>query len=105
MRGRKPVTRHPGCSTSRSQTILRGEFFVARDVPVERIRVTEGKLFIANAHELAGLEPRLSPSGQAGLHTLGQASVVAVELERERQQQLHQQLDPKSQPSLPKNRA
>jgi 8-oxo-dGTP diphosphatase len=52
---------------SGNQTIVHGEFFVARDVPVERIRVTEGKLFIANAHELAGLEPRLSPSGQAGL--------------------------------------
>jgi len=48
-------------------TIIHGEFFVARDVPVEKIMVTEGTLFIAELGELSALEHRLSPSGKAGL--------------------------------------
>jgi 8-oxo-dGTP diphosphatase len=48
-------------------TIIHGEFFVARDVPVEKVMVTEGTLFIAEPGELPALEHRLSPSGKAGL--------------------------------------
>jgi 8-oxo-dGTP diphosphatase len=47
--------------------IIHGEFFVARDVPVEKVMVTEGTLFIAEPGELPALEHRLSPSGKAGL--------------------------------------
>jgi 8-oxo-dGTP diphosphatase len=50
-----------------SETPIHGEFFLARDVPAEKIRVTEGRLFIASLDELASLEQRLSPSGKAGL--------------------------------------
>jgi 8-oxo-dGTP diphosphatase len=49
------------------KTSVHGEFFVARDVAVEKIKVTEGTLFIASLDEVAGLGPRLSPSGRAGL--------------------------------------
>ena len=49
------------------KTIACGEFFVAREVPVEKIVVTEGALFIAEPGELSALEHRLSPSGKAGL--------------------------------------
>jgi 8-oxo-dGTP diphosphatase len=48
-------------------TIIHGEFFVARDVPVEKIKVTEGTLFIAELRELSALEDRLTSSGKAGL--------------------------------------
>jgi 8-oxo-dGTP pyrophosphatase MutT (NUDIX family) len=48
-------------------TIIRGECFVARDVPVEKITVTEGTLFIAGLGELSALEDRLTPTGKAGL--------------------------------------
>ncbi len=50
-----------------SRTSVHGEFFVARNVPVEKIKVTEGKLFIASRDEVAELGRRLSPSGKAGL--------------------------------------
>jgi 8-oxo-dGTP diphosphatase len=48
-------------------TIVHGEFFLARGVPVEEVMVTEGTLFIAELGELSALEHRLSPSGKAGL--------------------------------------
>jgi 8-oxo-dGTP diphosphatase len=48
-------------------TIIHGEFFVARDVPAEKITVTEGTLFIAELRELSALEDRLTSSGKAGL--------------------------------------
>jgi 8-oxo-dGTP diphosphatase len=49
------------------ETILHGEFFLARDVPVAKVSVTEGTLAIATLGELAALKPRLSPSGKAGI--------------------------------------
>ncbi len=45
----------------------RGEIFVARGVPVERLEITEGKLLVAAPDKLEPLEPRLSPTGKAGL--------------------------------------
>jgi 8-oxo-dGTP diphosphatase len=48
-------------------TVIHGEFFVARGVQVERVVVTEGTLFVAEQGELAALDHRLSPSGRAGL--------------------------------------
>ena len=48
-------------------TIIHGEFFVARGVPVEKVMITEGTLFIAELGDLSALENRLSPSGKAGL--------------------------------------
>jgi 8-oxo-dGTP pyrophosphatase MutT (NUDIX family) len=44
-----------------------GEFFVARNIPVEKVFVTEGKLFIADPREFAIFERKLSHSAKAGL--------------------------------------
>jgi 8-oxo-dGTP diphosphatase len=52
---------------SEGETIIHGEFFVARYMPVEKVMVTEGTLYIAELGELSALEHRLSPSGKAGL--------------------------------------
>jgi 8-oxo-dGTP pyrophosphatase MutT (NUDIX family) len=41
---------------------IRGELFVTRNVPVDRITVTEGSLLIATADQLAGMQHRLTPS-------------------------------------------
>ncbi len=46
---------------------VHGEIFVARGVPVERLLVTEGSLFIAEPDEIAVLKPRFAPLGLAGL--------------------------------------
>jgi len=48
-------------------TTLHGKIFVARGVPIERLEITEGTLFVAEPDELASLTPRLSPSAKAGL--------------------------------------
>jgi 8-oxo-dGTP diphosphatase len=60
--------------TPEGNTIVHGEFFIARDVPVEKVMVTEGTLFIAELGELSALEHRLSPSGKAGLTAFLQLS-------------------------------
>ena len=39
-----------------------GEFFVARDIPVEALKVVEGSLVIVTPNELPALMPRLAPS-------------------------------------------
>ena len=46
---------------------VRGEFFVARGVPVERLIVTEGSLLIVKPNELFLVEHQLSPSGKIGM--------------------------------------
>jgi len=46
---------------------VHGEFFFAGDVPIEGLVITEGKLLVAEPNELVSLEPRLSPTGKAGL--------------------------------------
>jgi 8-oxo-dGTP diphosphatase len=43
---------------------LRGEFFVAREVPADALLITEGSLFIAEREDLLGLMRRLAPSAQ-----------------------------------------
>jgi 8-oxo-dGTP diphosphatase len=39
-----------------------GEFFIARDVPVEALRITEGTLLVVEPSELDELLPKLIPS-------------------------------------------
>jgi 8-oxo-dGTP pyrophosphatase MutT (NUDIX family) len=41
-----------------------GEFFVARDVPIEELIITEGTLLVASPAQVASLESQLSPSGK-----------------------------------------
>jgi 8-oxo-dGTP diphosphatase len=48
-------------------TVIHGEFYVVRDVPVERLTITEGKLFIARRDELPDLNDQLSTSAKAAL--------------------------------------
>lgn len=41
---------------------VRGEFFLARDVPVDTLTVTEGSLLIVEPDELAAVEHKFAPS-------------------------------------------
>jgi 8-oxo-dGTP pyrophosphatase MutT (NUDIX family) len=43
---------------------VRGEFFIARDVPREAVLVTEGSLLIAERGDVLSLVRRLAPSAQ-----------------------------------------
>ncbi|MGX4803517.1 NUDIX domain-containing protein [Bradyrhizobium guangdongense] len=40
---------------------VKGEFFVVRNVPVDRLRITEGKLLILRPEEILMLRGRLTP--------------------------------------------
>jgi len=47
---------------------LRGEFFVARDVPADVLLITEGSLLIAEQDDLLFRERRLAPSAQFAMN-------------------------------------
>jgi 8-oxo-dGTP diphosphatase len=49
---------------------VRGEFFIARDVPVDALMVTEGSLLIVEPNELATLEHKLAPSTRFAMKAL-----------------------------------
>ena len=44
---------------------LRGEHFLARDIPVDALNVTEGSLLIVEQRDLPAFLPRLVPSSAA----------------------------------------
>ena len=48
---------------------LRGEFFVARDVPADALLITEGSLLIAERDDAFPLMRRLAPSAQFAMRT------------------------------------
>ena len=50
---------------------IRAEFFVARNIPLSRIRVTEGCLVVANAEKIPRLEGRLTAYAQLALRAFG----------------------------------
>jgi hypothetical protein len=41
---------------------MRSEFFIARDIPVDELNVTEGSLLVVEPDQLATLEYNLAPS-------------------------------------------
>ncbi len=49
---------------------VRGEFFIARDVPVEALMVTEGSLLIVEPNKLATLEHKFAPSTRFAMKAL-----------------------------------
>jgi 8-oxo-dGTP diphosphatase len=50
---------------------LHAEFFVARDIPVERLTVTEGSLLIAEPHEIFKIAHKLTPSARFAMKAYG----------------------------------
>jgi 8-oxo-dGTP pyrophosphatase MutT (NUDIX family) len=55
---------YSGVDADAEGATVRGEFFIARDVPREAVLVTEGSLLIAERGDLLSLMPRLAPSAQ-----------------------------------------
>jgi 8-oxo-dGTP diphosphatase len=43
---------------------VRGEFFIARDIPVDALVITEGSLLIVRPSELAQMDHKLTPSAK-----------------------------------------
>lgn len=50
---------------------IRAEFFIARNIPLGRIRVTEGCLVVATADKIPRLEGRLTAYAQLALRAFG----------------------------------
>jgi 8-oxo-dGTP diphosphatase len=70
----KPIARRVGPDFDVPGGALRAEFFVASDVPVERISVTEGTLKIVAVDELDQMQNVLTPSARFALEAfLGRA--------------------------------
>jgi len=56
--------------------IIHGQVFVARDIPSDKLMITEGSLLIVRPDELSRIEPNLAPSARLALKALG--SVAAA---------------------------
>ena len=48
---------------------MHGEFFVAREVPVDKLKVTEGRLRIVDVNELTKIENDLTPTARFALQS------------------------------------
>jgi 8-oxo-dGTP diphosphatase len=57
---------------------IRGEFFVARDVPVDALTVTEGSLLIVEPERLAAVDNKFAPSVRLAMKALVQSKYDAV---------------------------
>jgi len=66
----QPLTVYEGIDLEIGGTI-RAEFFVARDVPLIEVRVTEGCLVVANAESVPRLGGRLTTYAQLALKAFG----------------------------------
>jgi 8-oxo-dGTP pyrophosphatase MutT (NUDIX family) len=61
------VLSHEGVDIDVDGGTVRGEFFVAREVPVEGVVVTEGSLLIVERMDLSSVAHRLAPSAQLAM--------------------------------------
>jgi 8-oxo-dGTP diphosphatase len=64
------IAQRTGADTEVPGGTVHGEFFVTRDVPVDKIFVTEGRLKIVHVSDLAGIESELTPSALLALNAL-----------------------------------
>ena len=46
---------------------FRGDLFIARDIPVDALVITEGSLLIVEPDEVVEIEPRLTPTARFAL--------------------------------------
>ena len=49
---------------------MRGEFFIARDIPIDELNVTEGSLLVVEPDKLATVEHKLAPSVRFAMQAL-----------------------------------
>ena len=66
----EPIAQRTGPDKEVPGGIVRAEMFVTREVPVDRVIVTEGSLRIVRVEEIGGLMEELTPSALFGLQAL-----------------------------------
>jgi 8-oxo-dGTP pyrophosphatase MutT (NUDIX family) len=59
---------------------VHGEFFIAREIPVDRLEVTEGSLLVIEPHGLAGIALKLAPFAQFAFKAFYEKRVPPVSL-------------------------
>jgi 8-oxo-dGTP pyrophosphatase MutT (NUDIX family) len=62
---------------------MRSEFFIARDIPIDELNVTEGYLLVVEPDKLATLEHKLAPSVRFAMKAL-EGRVAPPERQRKR---------------------
>jgi 8-oxo-dGTP diphosphatase len=62
---------HSGVDLKIEGGTVRGELFVARDIPVRALTITEGALLVAPQDELKDIEHRLTPMTRYALQAFG----------------------------------
>jgi 8-oxo-dGTP pyrophosphatase MutT (NUDIX family) len=50
-----------GPDPERSEGRVKGEFFVAYDIPIDKLTITEGKLFVVGLDDISKLQNELTP--------------------------------------------
>jgi 8-oxo-dGTP diphosphatase len=49
---------------------LHGEFFVATDIPVDMLRITEGSLLVVKREDVIAVEPKFAPTARFAMNIL-----------------------------------
>ena len=62
-----PLTYREGEDTERKGGTFRGDFFLVRDVPRDKIVVTEGMLLVIAPNEISRIEKKLTPTARFAL--------------------------------------
>jgi 8-oxo-dGTP diphosphatase len=62
---------HTGVDLEIDGGTVRGELFVARDIPVDALAITEGTLLVVARNELKQIEHRLTPMTRFALQAFG----------------------------------
>jgi 8-oxo-dGTP diphosphatase len=62
-----PLTHREGDDYERAGGTFRGDFYVVRDIPRDKIIITEGTLFVVAPGEIARIEARLTPTAKFAL--------------------------------------
>jgi 8-oxo-dGTP diphosphatase len=65
----EPIARLIGLDCEVPGGTVHGEFFVAREVPVDKLKVTEGRLRIVDVNELTEIENDLTPTARFALQS------------------------------------
>jgi len=65
----EPVARRVGLDSEVPGGTVHAEFFIAREVPVDKLKVTEGRLRIVDVNELTEIDNDLTPSARFALQS------------------------------------
>ena len=66
----KHLTSYDGLDVDVHGGSLHGEFFVATDIPVDMLRITEGSLLVVKREDVIAVEPKFAPTTRFAMNVL-----------------------------------